>query len=184
MVDIGAHHGIYAIKAAIQGATVIAFEPNPDNFKLLSLNVAANKLTNVRPVNVAISDTNSRLTLFLHRNSGCSTTVKEILRSEEYGRWHNGRYVEVPCQTLETACDGLDLTGGLVKIDVEAAELSVIRGAGKILSTPGLRLVIETHGVSLEKAVREELESKGFEITLVSDYRGGSAMIYARRSGN
>jgi len=179
VIDIGAHHGIYAIKAAKQGARVMAFEPNPSNFELLSLNIAANCLTNVEAVNIAISDTNGAITLFMHRNSSCSTTVKEILRPEEYGRLHHGRTVEVSCRTLESACAGIDLSGGLIKIDVEAAELAVIRGAGRILSTPGIRLVIETHGAPLEKAIKEELEIKGFRITLVPDYLGGSSMIYA-----
>lgn len=60
----------------------------------------------------------------------------------------------------------------------------MIRGAGKVLSTPGIRLVIETHGVPLEKAIKEELELKGFNITLVSDYLGGSSMIYAKLPEN
>lgn len=119
VVDIGAHHGIYAIKAAKQGARVIAFEPDPSNFKILNANIAANNLTNVEPINIAISDTNGSLTLFMHRNSGCCTTVKEILRPEEYGRWHNGRHVEVHCKTLESACAGINLTGGLIKIDLK-----------------------------------------------------------------
>ena len=184
VVDVGAHHGIYAIKAARQGARVIAFEPNPDSFELLSSNITANDLSNVEPFNIAISDTNSNLTLYMHRNSGCSTTVKEILKPEEYGRWHNGHRVEVPCRTLATACAGIDLTGGLLKIDVEAAELAVLRGAGEILSTPGIRLVIETHGVPLEKAVKKELDSRGFDVTTVPCSSGGSSMIYARLPEN
>lgn len=180
VLDIGAHHGGYAIKAAKQGATVIAFEPEPSNFELLSSNIAANHLTNVKPVNIAISDRNGTVTLFLHRNSGCCTTVKEILRPEEYGRWHNGRYVEVPCKTLDSACAGIDLSRGLIKIDVEAAELAVLRGADQILKTPGIRLVIETHGFPVEEAIKQELDSRGFEVKLVPSCSGGSSMVYAR----
>jgi FkbM family methyltransferase len=180
VVDIGAHHGSYAIKAARHGARVIALEPDPSNFKILSLNIAANHLLNFEPINTAISDRDGTITLFLHRVSGCSTTVKEGLKPEEFGRWHHGRHVEVPCKTLDSVCAGIDLAGGLIKIDVEGAELSVLRGAGNTLRTPGIRLVIETHGFPLADAVKSELDSRGFEITLVPDSLGGSPSIYAR----
>ena len=41
VVDVLAHHGMYSLKAALRGARiVIAIEPDPANFKLLSGNVS------------------------------------------------------------------------------------------------------------------------------------------------
>ncbi len=42
--DIGANHGFYACWAAYQGATVHAFEPDPNTFDLLCENIKANGL--------------------------------------------------------------------------------------------------------------------------------------------
>src|SRR5579863_851790 len=58
-VDIGAHIGYYALRAArVVGPTgcVLAFEPDPDNFELLVKNARDNGIVNVRPVPLALTD--------------------------------------------------------------------------------------------------------------------------------
>jgi len=57
IIDIGAHVGLYSILAAMEvGNIIYAFEPMPDNFKLLSENIKKNKLeTKIIPFNVAIA---------------------------------------------------------------------------------------------------------------------------------
>ena len=49
VIDIGAHVGAFAASAAraAPGVTVYAFEPAPENFALLSSNMARNRLSNV-----------------------------------------------------------------------------------------------------------------------------------------
>lgn len=54
IIDVGAHHGIVSIYAAINGAAVEAYEPNPLNFSVLSKNVEINPDLNISIFNYAV----------------------------------------------------------------------------------------------------------------------------------
>ena len=57
VVDIGAHiwiFTIYAAKKAVNGI-VLAYEPIPENFKRLKINVTLNDLRNVLPFNMGVA---------------------------------------------------------------------------------------------------------------------------------
>lgn len=65
-VDVGANVGFYSLLAAkLVGSTgkVIAFEPNPDNVKVLLLNKLANRLSNVTIYPFAVSNEEGLLSL-------------------------------------------------------------------------------------------------------------------------
>jgi hypothetical protein len=59
VVDLGAHVGYYTLLAARRvgpEGRVFAFEPNPDNFRLLVKNIESNLYSNVIPVQKAVSN--------------------------------------------------------------------------------------------------------------------------------
>jgi hypothetical protein len=56
------------------------------------------------------------------------------------------RSIPVVTTTIDAVCKRLGLTPSLIKVDVEGAELDVLRGARRtIASTPGLKLYVEMH---------------------------------------
>ncbi|MEM1661099.1 MAG: FkbM family methyltransferase [Candidatus Bathyarchaeia archaeon] len=55
VVDVGAHVGLFTLKVAKSVKLVLAVEPHPFNYRLLTVNVALNKLNNVTPVKLALS---------------------------------------------------------------------------------------------------------------------------------
>lgn len=68
VVDIGAHIGYYAMLCGIRvgpGGHVRAYEPEPDNFRLLSANILLNNLPHVSAHRVAISSSASEAALYL-----------------------------------------------------------------------------------------------------------------------
>ncbi|MEM3549514.1 MAG: FkbM family methyltransferase [Candidatus Bathyarchaeia archaeon] len=68
VLDIEAYCGYYSIIASrLVGneGKVFAFDPHPDNYKLLTRTVSFNKLNNVVPINKAVSDKTGRAKLFL-----------------------------------------------------------------------------------------------------------------------
>ena len=65
-IDIGAHVGLFAVPAAMavgRDGRVIAFEPDPDNRRLLTRNVARHGLENVTIVDAAVADRQGEITL-------------------------------------------------------------------------------------------------------------------------
>jgi len=59
-----------------------------------------------------------------------------------------------------------------IKIDVEGAEASVLRGAERILADRQPALIIETHGAAVESECVAILEARGYEPVLVERTRG------------
>jgi FkbM family methyltransferase len=79
-VDVGANVGYDTLLGSSlvgPGGQVVAIEPSPTTFTKLQGNIALNKATNVRAVNVAVSDSLGTLNLFdvSESNCGAATTL-------------------------------------------------------------------------------------------------------------
>jgi len=125
--DIGAHIGYYKLVAAPLAREVHCFEPMPWIYKILQSNIRRNKLTNVIPNPSGVMDHTGPADVW--------EGPKENTGSESFLRipgFYEHSY-PVECVTLDRYCEagGLALTPRrlLVKIDVERAELKVLRGA-------------------------------------------------------
>src|SRR2546425_12491088 len=75
VVDVGAHLGRYALRAATKASKVIAVEPDPSNFSLLERNVRMNGFSNVVLVPHALSSVPGTRALWLapKENTGTSS---------------------------------------------------------------------------------------------------------------
>lgn len=60
---------------------------------------------------------------------------------------------------------------GLLKIDVEGAELSVLHGALRLLRTHRPHVVVETHSAALEIGVADLLAGLGYRVRIVGQRR-------------
>ncbi len=132
VLDIGAHHGFYTLLAAhCVGPTgkVIAFEPSPKERRKLLWHVRLNRCRQVQVEPFAVSDREGTMKLFLTQdNSANSLSPPEI--SPIVGS------ATVPVITLDAYCqrNGIERVD-LIKMDVEGAELLVLKGAQRLLTT-------------------------------------------------
>lgn len=55
----------------------------------------------------------------------------------------------------------------LIKVDVEGAEMDVLNGASVLAAQPGVRWIIETHSLALEKECKAWLESRGYQTRII-----------------
>jgi FkbM family methyltransferase len=123
-LDAGAHIGTFAIKAALAGARVEAFEPHPDNLMLLKRNIDANGLQRrVRIHKAALTSGNRSGEVTL--NSAPRSTMFHSIVEGAYPRGHDK--FEVRAINIERFLkDHPDIDG--IKIDVQGAEKPLLEG--------------------------------------------------------
>lgn len=138
-LDIGAHVGHYTLRGARKAAKVVAVEANPDTAARLQHNLDLNGITNVTVHQVAAWDSHARMNLFspnAYERDG-STQVFEA-RDGDVG------FVDgMPLDDLVAGEGRLDL----VKMDVEGADLHVLRGLRDTLARLRPALFIEDHSI-------------------------------------
>src|SRR2546425_5251818 len=88
VVDVGAHIGRYALRAATKASQVIAVEPDPSNFSLLERNVRLNGFSNVVLVPHALSSVPGTRALWLAAsgNTGTSSVDPDASSARGGGR--------------------------------------------------------------------------------------------------
>jgi FkbM family methyltransferase len=168
-VDIGAHAGYFTLLAARRvgpEGRVLAFEPNPQLAAQARRNVERSKLTNVVLEEGACSDTTETATLYLF---DVSNSGRGSLSGANAGA---GGAVQVPCTPLDLVVERRHLTQvNLIKIDVEGAELKVLRGMTETIRRTRPIILIELEPRLLQgfsatvSDVTQLLESFGYTIT-------------------
>ncbi len=134
-VDVGANIGLFAVAAAsrLHDGRVLAIEPTSGAFNRLQKNIERNGVTNVVTVKTAVSDQKG------------SIEISQIVGREEYstiGTMTHPSVVDaatqvvtelVPMTTVDTLVAEHGLRPALMKVDVEGAELGVLKGACETL---------------------------------------------------
>lgn len=149
-VDIGANEGFYSIYAAKKAGTsgrVFSFEPSPRERPWLERNVRANQLDNVAisplaladapgeaVLNLADAEHNGQNTLgsFGHQGVTCAESVKVELATLDALR-ESGKIPKID----------------VIKMDVEGAELKVLRGALDTLKNDRPLILMELFDAAL-----------------------------------
>jgi FkbM family methyltransferase len=127
-VDVGANIGGYTIRVA-KTARVYALEPHPRNFHLLNLNVELNqKQNNVRAFQIAAGSSFCKAKLFVSNFHGRHSLLDKQVGNAT--KCHSAVEVDVmPLDFILANEDHIDV----IKIDVEGAELWVLKGAKEVL---------------------------------------------------
>ncbi len=143
--DLGAHHGFLSLlagKLVGNEGHVYAFEALPKNFTVLTRNVELNKIRNVEPIHLAVSDKEGSVSFSNTINDTANTYISQSPRYSALD------HLNVRCNSL----DNLVSTGQIalpdfIKIDVEGAEYDVLRGATNLLRDKGPLIYLETHDI-------------------------------------
>lgn len=137
--DIGANVGVYSVLiSGEKRSNSYSFEPTPDIFSILSLNIKLNNLENkVKLFNCALGNENTKINFRLNK-LGVTNHISEDLNSglEEL--------IEVDLKRI----DDLNIKSpNLIKIDVEGFEFEVLKGANSIFKSNSLYgVIIELNG--------------------------------------
>ena len=154
--DVGAHIGFFsffASRALGPSGRVHAFEPMERNRARLAAGVVKNRSANVTVHDFALSARFERAMLRAHASSLMWTLVPE--RGEAEG-------LSVQCRTLDDCADAIG-PPDVIKIDAEGAEVDVLRGGSRLLSTRRPILLVEFSDDVLLDEARKLLPFYAFE---------------------
>ena len=163
--DIGANIGIVSVLQARRNAVVYAFEPNPDCYRRLLKTIAVNALEGkIHAFNLAVSDLVGIGEMQLEKKGG--TTGGKVV----VGGTAKLSNAAVNVTALDKMVPALNVTQiDLLKIDVEGAEVEVLRGAAQTLLLTK-RIILEYHSRALLEEVEAILKPYGFERRVLVEY--------------
>lgn len=133
VVDIGAHHGFYTLLASRKVGSdgrVLAIEASPRERKKLRLHLRINSCRNVEIENSAVGEreADSELYLVFGRETGCNSLRRPAVSEPNSA-------VSIHIERLDDMLHRRKIAAvDLVKIDVEGAELSALKGAPHLLT--------------------------------------------------
>jgi FkbM family methyltransferase len=129
--DIGAHLGFYTLllsKLTGENGKVYAFEPNPELLPCLSRTISP--YDNVHLLKMALSDSEGTIDLFVPEDASMAS-----LRDWTDGVVGDVHLTKCEMRTLDHLVEeGVIKSPSFIKCDVEGAELTVFRGAAKVLN--------------------------------------------------
>jgi FkbM family methyltransferase len=140
--DIGANVGYYTLFASTlvgDAGRVVAFEPGPDNFQMLTEHIRINECTNVISVQKALSDIPGVV-----RFDG---TARMMCKLSDRGN------IEVECTTIDAFIRESGISPEILKMDIEGAEIQALRGARYCLSEIRPEIILSVHDGLLDECL-------------------------------
>jgi FkbM family methyltransferase len=186
--DVGSHIGFHTLGfSTLVGANgrVIGFEPNPSNRERLQQNIDRNPdlAPRIEILPCCLSDQNGNCLFALSHDIDSGASSMSFLAGTEpavdpttSARWDR---VVVSVRTA----DALILEGvphpNVIKIDVEGAELLVLRGAAETIKSEGPTVIVETHSAALVFQVTEWFETHSYRARLLADLAPSRVLLCA-----
>lgn len=184
--DIGASFGIYTIFSALKAKNgmICSFEPEISTFRLLNRNIKLNNLKNIKTFQIALMEKEGERLIYKSKSANIGT--HSFARRTDYPVSKKGKRVKITTGDRLIQETNLDYPN-LVKIDVEGAELYVLKGMNNILNSNKLKILqVEIHPKILplfnhnENMVIEYIESFNFQ-SMVRKTRGTEVEMIFRK---
>lgn len=142
ILDIGANCGWYSLALAryCPTARIHAFEPVQYTHSILLRNIQHNRFINIEAHKLALSNAEGTLDfLYTPHCSGATSIVK----AGQPATLDQLEKISCAGTTLDIFCTHHNLAPNIIKCDVEGAELMVLQGGEKILTTHKPAILIE-----------------------------------------
>jgi len=164
LYDIGANIGIYAFMfaSAMPDRRVHMFEPDALNAKLLRRSIQQAGLRACDLTEAAVSDNDGVLTFHSDFVSGATGSIRQgdsFLETHHHG---DPVAVQVRSVCLDHVASSTSMDPDVIKIDAEGAELSIFRGAERVLARSQPLLFFECNEDREE--IQRYLLNKGYRL--------------------
>ena len=169
VLDLGANEGDFssAVLGLAPEARILAVEPSPEPRGRLEKRLGSKPNVEIRPLAVAGQAGQATFRLTAHDHN--SSLLRPRPESEERigGGWEVVREIEVPTVTLDELVG--DEIVDVLKLDVQGAELEVIRGGKRALGRTRavlleMNLFSQYEGDAIFDVLHREMSALGFEL--------------------
>lgn len=166
LIDVGAFSGIFSLRYHRTFKHIYCFEASNANFTALVQNIGlCNAIETVSAINQAASNTNGSVLLFLNESDTHSLVGK-------------GKSIEVTATTLDSFwIENQSPKVGVLKVDVEGAEIQVLEGAKSILNS-GCVVIAEANSFEEKDNLNDFMNKHGYFMELFLDNRN---CVYVKR---
>ena len=150
-VDIGANIGYFtclASKLMPKGGKIHSFEMDELNYNTLSKNVSINHLGNVSIWHAAVTDFQGWAS---YRRRSRQELALSALSPESSKSDIEERQILVQTVALDDFFSDKDVSPDVIKIDVEGAEMKVLKGMQRLLGENEAKVFIEVHPYELHR---------------------------------
>ena len=167
IIEIGAHIGLFSLFAwqYCKNGKIYCFEPVKENYDMLLSNLELNGIKNIMPINSAVSNEESTVTIFLNQDeaghSMYSPTSRQLqVRSTSLKKIFDDNKIE--------KCD-------FIKMDCEGAEYEIINSLPPDYFQKIKKIAIEYHFADTKpeslKNLIKKLESLSYKISTKSLFK-------------
>ena len=177
VIDVGANIGLFlfGVLSACPKSIVHAFEPSPIPRQLLRASISANRVERRITLNeTALYSHTGEMEFCVHRDT---TSALDGLRDTAYEVAGNTETIKVPVSTLDQYIKQHPLARvDLLKLDVEGAELFVLKGGRNLLKDLSPMVLFEVGRINLRpyglvpRNIFEFLCECGYEVTTLSGH--------------
>jgi FkbM family methyltransferase len=186
--DVGAHIGFHTLGfSTLVGPTghVVGFEPNPSNRERLQQNLERNpdlaSRIEILPCGLSDRDGDSAFAISHHIDSGASSMsfldgAAPWIDADTSAHWDR---VIVPMRTADALIREGRPSPNVIKIDVEGAELLVLRGATETMRVGRPTVIVEVHSAKLAFEVREWFASCNYDVRLLAELAPSRILLCA-----
>jgi len=172
--DIGGNVGFFSVLPALMnpGCKIFYFEMDRTIRPLLTRNMALNKLSadRITIVNTAVGDADGEIEYLPHPYSFLAKLGNENI--DIYDLKYSSPLITLDSYFLKEGVDP-----DLLKIDIDGAEMSALRGMSRILSDKRPDLLLEVHPAYLPQfgstasEVHDFLKERGYRFFKITDFR-------------
>jgi FkbM family methyltransferase len=146
ILDIGAHYGYFTLLAGLlagEEGMIFSYEPSGETFRLLQQN--CENVANIKIFQQAVSEKKGSLKFYQFPNlySEYNTTDVSQFENEGWYKKNQPTMVEVETDSIDRIVEAHYFLPGLIKIDVEGAEYSVLKGGETYFKTHSPLVIME-----------------------------------------
>lgn len=162
-LDIGANVGKFSIlvgKKLGENGKVFAFEPEINNLKILKKNILINKIKNIEIIPLACSDKKGFADFFIDLNSSGGHSLYKNKSSKK---------ISIETDTIDHFLKNNNIKKvDLVKIDVEGAEILVLKGAKETLKKNHPKIIFEAWNEDYLSKIKKFLKPFNYRIDKIN----------------